>query len=395
MNAEARTLRRVLVLADESADWMIAGLRQLDRLALSLNEFAVQSKQTAPLVVCVLWSPALDQSQRWFPTHARLAMVAFTNDAGSEPFDLILSTRLFLWRNALAQFLEAAATPPEMVASHGEKERWESCARSVASFPPSLEGKWNYISDGHEIDEIEKLFLRGSGKSQDGFVSRYLNRPISRTVTRLLLRFPATPNAWTLFICPIPVVASLILLQGTSWAFFWGLVLYQIFSVLDGCDGEIARGKFLESERGRRLDDLCDVLSNILLVVGLGFGLCRRANFHGHAGWFYVAEGILAALLIGGNEFLLARRPPDEKAAQPVSLGGALYPRHRELVERSGILLLGEKVAYWLIQLTKRDVAVLSFVLLAAVGLPSLILHLLFSVAVINLALAVRVRSTL
>ena len=387
MNAEARTLRRVLVLADESADWMVAGLRQLDRLSLSLNEFAVQSKMTAPLVVCVLWSPALDQSQRWFPTHARLAMVAFTNDVGSEPFDLVLSTRLFLWRNALGQFLEVVPAPPEMVASHGEKERWESSARSFESFPQSLEGKWNYIRDGEEIDEIEKLFLRGSGKSQDGFVSRYLNRPISRAITRLLLRFPTTPNTWTLFICPIPVVASLILLQGTYWSFFWGLVLYQIFSVLDGCDGEIARAKFLESDRGRRLDDLCDVASNILLVLGLGFGL---SNFHGHA-LFYVVEGILAALLIGANEFLLARQKPGENAA--VSLGGALYPRHRELVEHSGILRLGEKSAYWLIQLTKRDVAVLGFVLLAAVGLPSLILHLLFVVAAISLALALKIFS--
>jgi phosphatidylglycerophosphate synthase len=384
VNAEARTLRRVLVLADESADWMVAGLRQLDRLALSLNEFAVQGKMTAPLIVSVLWSPALDQSQRWFPTHARLAMVAFTNDMGSEPFDLVLSTRLFLWRNTLAQFLEVAPVPPEMVASHGEQERWESCARSLESFPRSLEGKWNYIRDGNEIDEIEKRFLRGSGKSQDGFVSRYLNRPISRTVTRLLLRFPTTPNAWTLFICPIPVVASLILLQGTYWAFFWGLVLYQIFSVLDGCDGEIARAKFLESERGRRLDDLCDIASNVLLVLGLGFGL---SNFHGHA-WFYVVEGILAALLIGANEFLLARQKLGENAA--ASLGGALYPRHRELVERSGILRLGEKSTYWLIQLTKRDVAVLGFVFLAAVGLPSLILHLLFAVAAISLGLALR-----
>ena len=33
---------------------------------------------------------------------------------------------------------------------------------------------------GSQIDEIERKFLRGSGKSQDGFVSRYLNRPISR-----------------------------------------------------------------------------------------------------------------------------------------------------------------------------------------------------------------------
>src|SRR5206468_5610144 len=137
---------------------------------------------------------------------------------------------------------------------------------------------------------------------------------------------------------PIPVVASLILCQGTYWSFFWGLVLFQVFSILDGCDGEMARAKFLESERGRRLDAMFDVLSNILLVLGLGSGLCRRASQHGHAGWFYVAEGILAALLIGATEFLFAKGKPAEPA--PGSLGGTLYPRHRELVERSGLLFL-------------------------------------------------------
>src|SRR5437763_2051669 len=329
VNAEARTLRRVLVLADESADWMVAGLRQLDWLSLSLNQSAVQSKMTAPLVVCVLWSPALDKSQRWFPTHARLAMVAFTNDVGSEPFDVVLSTRLFLWRNALGQFLEVVPAPPEMVASHGEKERWESCARSFESFPQSLEGKWNYIRDGEEIDEIEKLFLRGSGKSQDGFVSRYLNRPISRAITRLLLRFPTTPNAWTWMIFPIPIVAALILAQGTYRSFVWGLVLFQIFSILDGCDGEIARAKFMESERGRQLDDLFDVLSNVLLALGLGFGLSRA---HPPFGWLFVAEGIVAAALIALSEWFLARTPAPAVELKNDSLGEALYPRHRELV---------------------------------------------------------------
>jgi phosphatidylglycerophosphate synthase len=385
--AEPRTLRRVLILADQSADWIVAGLRQLDRLALSLNEFAVENKHTAPLVVCVLWSPVLDQSQRWLPKDKRLTMVALTEDAGVESFDLVVSTRLFLWRHALSQLLEASVPPAEVIASQIENDRWEGYARFVETFPQSPNGMWKFIADGQEIDEIEKLFLRGSGKSQDGLVSRYLNRPISRAVTRLLLRFPTTPNAWTLLVFPIPVVASLILCQGAYWSFCWGLVLFQVFSVLDGCDGEIARARFLESERGRRLDAICDVLSNILLVLGLGFGLWRRANVH-DAGWFYVAEAILAALLIGVNEFLLARRKPAEQT--PGSLGGALYPRHRNLVERSGILRLGEKSAYWLIQLTKRDVAVLGFVLLAVLGLPSLILHLLFAVAAISLALALK-----
>ena len=393
--AEIQSFRRVLIVADESADWMVAGLRQLDRLALSIDEFALENKETAPVLVCIFWRPDLDQSQRWVPKHERLTRVAFTTDLDGQSFDLVLNTRLFLYRNAVRRLMEASVAPPLIIAPTSEKESWEICFRQMESLPRSREAAWEYITDGNQIDEIEIRFLRGSGKSQDGFVSRYLNRPISRVMTRLLLRFPTTPNAWTLLIFPIPIVASLILLHGTYWSFLWGLMLFQVFSILDGCDGEIARAKFLESERGRRLDDLFDILSNILLAVGLGFGLIRQANLAGHSGWFYLIEGGLAAGLIGVNEFFLATRKPAEDEGKLQSLGGTLYPRHRELVERSGLLLLGEKAAFWLIQLTKRDVAMLFFVLLAAIGQPAWILHLLLVVTAVSLALALRARATL
>ena len=376
--APTHSFRRVLIVADQSADWMVAGLRQLDRLALSVDEFAVENKETAPVLISIFWRPDLDQSQRWVPKNERLTRVAFTTDLNGQSFDLVLNTRLFLYRQVLRQLMEASASPSEIIFPISEKELWESYFHQAESLPRSREGAWEYITDGNQIDEIEIKFLRGSGKSQDGFVSRYLNRPISRVVTRLLLRFPTTPNAWTLLIFPIPVIATLTLLRGTYWSFLWGLALFQVFSVLDGCDGEIARAKFLESERGRRLDDLFDIFSNILLVVGLGFGLSRQANLAGHSGWFYLIEGGLAAALIGVNEFYLATRKPAVDEGKSESLGGALYPRHRELVERSGMLLLGEKAASWLIQLTKRDVAMLFFVFLAAIGQPAWILHLLF-----------------
>jgi len=400
-----KTLRRVLILADESAEWMVAGLRQLERLALSIDEFAVENKETAPVLVCIIWRPDLDQAQRWVPTHERLTMVAFTTDRGEEPFDLVLNTRLFLYRKAVRVLFSegrASARPttfahdlfesgdaPTQVAPTGE-DLWKIQFRSAELVPQNRIGVWSYITDGEQIDEIEKEFLRDSGKSQDGFVSRHLNRPISRLITRLLLRFPTTPNAWTVFIFPIPVVASLILLQGTYWSFLWGLVLFQIFSVLDGCDGELARAKFLESERGRQLDDLFDILSNILLVLGLGFGLSQPANSAGQFAWVYVIEGLVAAALIGGNEYYLATpdRGLDEGKAEP--LDGALYPRHRALVQRSGILVFGERFASGLIQFTKRDVAVLFFVFLAAIGCSAWILHLLLAVTVASLALAVK-----
>ena len=78
--------------------------------------------------------------------------------------------------------------------------------------------------------------------------------------------------------------------------------------------------------------------------------------------------------------FTSRRESPGADEGKSESLGGALYPRHRELVERSGMLFFGEKFASWLIQLTKRDVAMLFFVFLAALGHPAWILHLLLAV---------------
>ena len=78
MTAEIQSFRRVLIVADESADWMVAGLRQLERLALSIDEFAVENNETAPVLVSIFWRPDLDKSQRWTPGNPRLTKVAFT-----------------------------------------------------------------------------------------------------------------------------------------------------------------------------------------------------------------------------------------------------------------------------------------------------------------------------
>ncbi|MFN2621702.1 MAG: CDP-alcohol phosphatidyltransferase family protein [Chthoniobacterales bacterium] len=369
------SIRRVLIVADDSADWMVAGLRQLDRLAFAIDELAV-----GPVSVCIFWRPDLDQSQRWVPSNPQLTKLAFTTELDGQPYDLVLNTRLFLYRKAIGQLLGPTFSVPQ-------PPSWENYFKAAALREPSRAGAWEQIANGDQIDDIERRFLRGTGKSQDGFVSRNLNRPISRAMTRLLLRFLVTPNGWTWGIFPIPIVAALMLAHGNYWSFVWGLVLFQVFSIVDGCDGEIARAKFMESERGRQLDDLFDVLSNILLVLGLGFGL-RQA--HTRFGWLFVAEGIVTAGLIALNEWNLARRKP--AAAVNGSLGDALYPRHRELVARSGLLVFGEKFTTLLIQLTKRDVAVLFFVLLAIVGLPALILHLLFAVTAVMLAVALKSR---
>jgi 1L-myo-inositol 1-phosphate cytidylyltransferase / CDP-L-myo-inositol myo-inositolphosphotransferase len=212
-------------------------------------------------------------------------------------------------------------------------------------------------------------------KPQDGFVSRFLNRPISRRITRFLLKFPVHPNAWTISIFVLPLVACAFVVRGDYLSVVVGTAIFQAFSILDGCDGEIARAKNLESKFGERLDYLCDFVASLLYVLALGFGLHR------------VSEGIACAALIAANECLL-RVGRSQTSGVPSELPGSFYARHHVMIGHSGLLHLGEEFVWWLFQLTKRDMAVLVFLILALLGLAEWIVHLWMIVAGASLILS-------
>jgi 1L-myo-inositol 1-phosphate cytidylyltransferase / CDP-L-myo-inositol myo-inositolphosphotransferase len=213
-------------------------------------------------------------------------------------------------------------------------------------------------------------------KPQDGFVSRFLNRPISRRITSFLLKFPLHPNAWTISIFVLPVIASVFLARGDYVSVIIGAAVFQAFSILDGCDGEIARAKNLESKFGERLDYFCDFLASLIYVLALSLGL------------HHLAEGIVCAGLITANEWLL-RGGKDEMQMVSATLHESFYARHHGMIGHSGLLNFGERFVWWIFQLTKRDMAILVFLVLALLGLAVWILHLWTVVAAASLIVTV------
>ena len=200
-------------------------------------------------------------------------------------------------------------------------------------------------------------------KPQDGFVSRFLNRPISSRITRLLVKFPMHPSAFTASIFVLPVAAGVFLLRGDYLSVLLGAAIFQVFSILDGCDGEIARAKNLESKFGERLDNVCDFLGSLIYVLALGAGVHR------------FKEGIVCALLITANEFVL-RWGTAAKQVASEDFHESFYARHHGMIGHSGLLDLGERFVWWLFQLTKRDVAIFFFLVLALLNLSPWTLHL-------------------
>src|SRR6516165_2931191 len=212
-------------------------------------------------------------------------------------------------------------------------------------------------------------------KPQDGFVSRFLNRPISSRITRLLVKFPIHPSVFTTAIFILPLLAGVFLQRGDYLSILLGAAIFQVFSILDGCDGEIARAKNLESKFGERLDNLCDFLGSLIYVLTLGTGLN------------HFKEGVVCAVLITANELVL-RWGTAAKRVDSEDFHESFYARHHGMIGHSGLLELGERFVWWLFQLTKRDVAIFFFLVLALLNLATWILHLWTIAAGASLAIS-------
>jgi phosphatidylglycerophosphate synthase len=110
-----------------------------------------------------------------------------------------------------------------------------------------------------------------------GLVARYVNKKISFRITRsVLCHLPITPNQVTLGAGVLGLLGALLIATGRYPAVVAGFLLAQAQSILDGCDGELARVRFQQSATGEWLDTVVDDFLNIALAVGIGFGVARR-----------------------------------------------------------------------------------------------------------------------
>ncbi len=129
------------------------------------------------------------------------------------------------------------------------------------------------------LREADQLFLLATAKAQDGLFSRSFNRPISRAITRFLLRFAGIePLHATAGTALIAICMATALLASQAHGALIGALLFQAASVFDGVDGEIARATFRTSPAGARLDSLIDAATNLAFVAGLSANLWLRGD---------------------------------------------------------------------------------------------------------------------
>jgi len=135
------------------------------------------------------------------------------------------------------------------------------------------EDSWFDIDTNQDLLNAKNYLLKNSSssKTNDGSISRYINRPISQWITSKITDYPLTPNQISIAVFFISVFSGLIISIEGYFFLLLGALLAQLSSILDGCDGEIARLKLLESKFGGWFDRVLDRYSDLFILMGLTF----------------------------------------------------------------------------------------------------------------------------
>jgi phosphatidylglycerophosphate synthase len=143
-----------------------------------------------------------------------------------------------------------------------------------------------------------------------GFVARRLNKPLSVRFTRhVLCSSPITPNQITLFAAVLGLLGCALMAMGHYAAVVLGLLLEHTQSVLDGCDGELARVRFQQSKLGAWLDTFVDDVLNVLMTAAAGIGVWR-----GGAGVWALVVGLGGAAMLVLSNLIIMRDMRRQKA---------------------------------------------------------------------------------
>ena len=178
--------------------------------------------------------------------------------------------------------------------SHGQAlpDVFASVARVRPAIPRTFAQEGRFVlASPQDCQQAEDWLLRGLIKETEGFMSRHVERPISLAISRRLASTSITPNAMTLFSVGVGLLGAPLFLSSMPAYQLTGALLFLLHSILDGCDGELARLKFQESRWGGILDFWGDNVVHVAVFMCMGIGWSMAAQ----AAWPLILGGTAVA----------------------------------------------------------------------------------------------------
>jgi CDP-L-myo-inositol myo-inositolphosphotransferase len=222
--------------------------------------------------------------------------VAFGKELDAPTIDcgaFLLSPRIFRHHEAAAARGDASLSAAVTSFAAGERLR-------AIPLPP---GAWWHDVDTREDVRIARRLLRRSlVKSEDGPVSRLLNRSVSTRLSMALAAIRPSPDLISVLALVLGIVAAGLLAAGAGVA---GGVMVHVASIVDGMDGELARLQLRARPLGAFLDGIADRLADAAIVAGLGVWAIERSG-GATAVWITVAAAAGSMLSMASKDRIAA-----------------------------------------------------------------------------------------
>ena len=273
----------------------------------------------------------------------------------------------------IAAVLDLAGHASENSAAQAMRSNdpFDALADSFETAAQSLDPAGRYAVAAGDTAAAENWLLKSLVKDTEGFMSRHVERPISLAISRRLVDTGITPNAMTLISAAIGLASAPFFLSAAPVYQVIGAILLLTHSILDGCDGELARLKFIESRWGGILDFWGDNIVHVAVFACMAVGATLATG----AAWPIVAgiAAVLGAGLSAAVVYWHTMREKDEKEPLFTSVANVRESLLSKLLDA----LTRRDFIYLVLALSIFGKAAW-FLVLAAIGAPIFLIMLLF-----------------
>ncbi len=153
---------------------------------------------------------------------------------------------------------------------------------------------WQDVDTVSDVRHAEKLLFKATRSEKDGKIARSINRPISNFLSKWLVKTSLTPNQLSFLNFLFGLVAAGLVSFGRPLSTLLGGIVFQLTSIFDGCDGEVALLKMNGSKKGAFFDTIMDYASYVTFIAGVSLGAYRATH-----------NPLIPMLSIGGVSLIL------------------------------------------------------------------------------------------
>jgi phosphatidylglycerophosphate synthase len=229
-----------------------------------------------------------------------------------------------------------------------------------------------------DVARAEHFLCEAIRQGARGWAARNLNKRISLPLSRLLARLRVSPNAITICNMLVGLAAGIGTAGVTYVGLLWGGIFFQLASILDGCDGEVAKLTHRATPFGQMIDTISDNFALASFFVGLTIHHFRTGDVLTATLWSGFLFGGLGLLLACMIRFLRRHTASMSLVTFHTAYLEPLAAHHRGVIQW---LLCDGKEAL------KKEWYSLVFFLLALCGLLPVVFHLATVALWISLAI--------